>query len=70
MRLTIEVFNWVWQFDLSPVIHVAEPEKPAEFREAPPHDPHGTLSCQVEQGSGADAFTSDVAARRTGFSQP
>lgn len=64
MRLTIEVLNWVWEFSTSPVIHVAapEPEKP-EFRDAPPHDPHGTTGAHVEQGSGADAYTSDVTSR-------
>ena len=67
MRVIVEVFGRAWMFEGQSVKLAAPGEVSSQsegFEQAPPHDPHGTLSAQVERGCGADSFTSDVVGKQ------
>jgi hypothetical protein len=66
VRVIIEVFGRALMFQFVQG-KVEASESPGEFEDAPPSDPHGTSSAHIERGAGADAFTSDVVARKFGF---
>ena len=69
MRVIVELFGRTWMFTVQSA-RLSDCEvssQPAEFEQAPPQDPHAVHGGQFEQGSGADAYTSDVVAKRFGF---
>lgn len=68
MRVIIEAFGRAFILQYGKLDEAESEPQVREFEHAPPHDPHGTLSCQVEQGPGAEAFVNDVvAAGKFGF---
>lgn len=65
MRVIIEVLGRAFVLQLAQA-KITTDSDGEEFRQVPP-DPHGTLSAHIERGPGAEAFTSDVVARKFGF---
>lgn len=71
MRIIIEAFGRVWgtEFNLLHVKMVSSADQDADEQEHIGHDPHSTLSSQVEHGPGVSEYGHDVVSeRKFGFS--
>lgn len=68
VRVVIEVFGRAFILQYGK-LDDESPAEEQEFQDAPPQDPHGTSSCQVEHGPGTDSYVDDImSARKFGFS--